>query len=213
MKFKGIIFDLDGVLVHTDKLHYRAWKKIADARGISFNEEMNNLLRGVSRMESLEIILRNYHGPALSEDEKLAIAEEKNSYYKEELKAMTPADVTEEVREALSALKAAGMKVAIGSSSKNTKFILKQVGLYRLFDAVSDGTNIRKSKPDPEVFLKAAEYISLAPSECLVVEDAVAGIEAAKSGGMKAAGIGDAASYEKTDYRLATFANLKDIVL
>ncbi|MDE6186023.1 MAG: beta-phosphoglucomutase, partial [Lachnospiraceae bacterium] len=165
MKFKGIIFDLDGVLVHTDKLHYRAWKKIADARGISFNEEMNNLLRGVSRMERLEIILRNYHGPALSEDEKLAIAEEKNSYYKEELKAMTPADVTEEVREALSALKAAGMKVAIGSSSKNTKFILKQVGLYRLFDAVSDGTNIRKSKPDPEVFLKAAEYISLAPSE------------------------------------------------
>ncbi|MDE7286039.1 MAG: beta-phosphoglucomutase [Lachnospiraceae bacterium] len=213
MKFKGIIFDLDGVLVHTDKLHYRAWKKIADARGISFNEEMNNLLRGVSRMESLEIILRNYHGPALSEDEKLAIAEEKNSYYKEELKAMTPADVTEEVREALSALKAAGMKVAIGSSSKNTKFILKQVGLYQVFDAVSDGTNIRKSKPDPEVFLKAAEYISLAPSECLVVEDAVAGIEAAKSGGMKAAGIGDAASYEKTDYRLATFANLKDIVL
>ena len=90
MKFKGILFDLDGVLVHTDKLHYRAWKKIADARGILFNEEINNLLRGVSRMESLEIILRNYHGPALSQEEKEALAEEKNNYYKEELKSMTP---------------------------------------------------------------------------------------------------------------------------
>ncbi len=213
MKFKGIIFDLDGVLVHTDKLHYRAWKKIADARGIPFNEEMNNLLRGVSRMESLEIILRNYHGPALSAEEKEAIAEEKNRYYREELETMTPEDVTEEVRESLTALKAAGIKVAVGSSSKNTRFILKQVGLDKIFDGVSDGTNITKSKPDPEVFLKAAEYVSLAPADCLVVEDAVAGIEAAKSGGMKAAGIGDAASCEKTDYRIAALADLKDIVL
>ncbi len=213
MKFKGIIFDLDGVLVHTDKLHYRAWKKIADARGIPFNEEMNNLLRGVSRMESLEIILRNYHGPALSAEEKEAIAEEKNRYYREELETMTPEDVTEEVRESLTALKAAGIKVAVGSSSKNTRFILKQVGLDKIFDGVSDGTNITKSKPDPEVFLKAAEFVSLAPADCLVVEDAVAGIEAAKSGGMKAAGIGDAASCEKTDYRIAALADLKDIVL
>lgn len=174
MKFKGILFDLDGVLVHTDKLHYRAWKKIADARGILFNEEINNLLRGISRMESLEIILRNYHGPALSQEEKEALAEEKNNYYKEELKSMTPDDV---------------------------------------FDAVSDGTNITKSKPDPEVFLKAAEYIGLPPEECLVVEDAVAGIEAAKRGGMKAAGIGDAAFYEKTDYPMTTFADLKEIAL
>lgn len=213
MKFKGILFDLDGVLVHTDKLHYRAWKKIADTRGILFNEEINNLLRGVSRMESLEIILRNYHGPALSQEEKEALAEEKNNYYKEELKSMTPDDVTGEVRETLAALKAAGIKVAIGSSSKNTKFILKQVGLDDVFDAVSDGTNITKSKPDPEVFLKAAEYIGLPPEECLVVEDAVAGIEAAKCGGMKAAGIGDAAFYEKTDYPMTTFADLKEIAL
>ncbi len=213
MKFKGIIFDLDGVLVHTDKLHYRAWKKIADERGILFNEEINNLLRGVSRMESLEIILRNYHGPALSQEEKEALAEEKNNYYKEELKSMTPDDVTAEVRETLAALKAEGIKIAIGSSSKNTKFILKQVGLDDVFDAVSDGTNITKSKPDPEVFLKAAEYIALAPEDCLVVEDAVAGIEAAKCGGMKAAGIGDAAFCEKTDYPITTFADLKDIAL
>ena len=164
-------------------------------------------------MESLEIILRNYHGPALSQEEKEALAEEKNNYYKEELKSMTPDDVTGEVRETLAALKAAGIKVAIGSSSKNTKFILKQVGLDDVFDAVSDGTNITKSKPDPEVFLKAAEYIGLPPEECLVVEDAVAGIEAAKCGGMKAAGIGDAAFYEKTDYPMTTFADLKEIAL
>ena len=213
MKFKGILFDLDGVLVHTDKLHYRAWKKIADECGILFNEEINNLLRGVRRMESLEIILRNYHGPALSQKENEALSEEKNNYYKEELKSMTPDDVTGEVRETLAALKAAGIKVAIGSSSKNTKFILKQVGLDDVFDAVSDGTNITKSKPDPEVFLKAAEYIGLPPEECLVVEDAVAGIEAAKCGGMKAAGIGDAAFYEKTDYPMTTFADLKEIAL
>lgn len=213
MKFKGILFDLDGVLVHTDELHYRAWKKMADLHGIFFNKNINNQLRGVSRMESLDIILRNYHGPALSPEEKEALAEEKNHYYKEELMSMTPDDVTAEVCETLSALKAAGIRVAVASSSKNTKFILKQVGLDDVFDAVSDGTNIKKSKPDPEVFLKAAEYIALKPQDCLVVEDAVAGIEAAKRGGMKAAGIGDAAFYEKTDYSISTFADLKHIVL
>ena len=139
--------------------------------------------------------------------------EEFVEFYKEELKSMTPDDVTVEVRETLAALKAAGIKIAIGSSSKNTKFILKRVGLDDVFDAVSDGTNITKSKPDPEVFLKAAEYIALAPEDCLVVEDAVAGIEAAKRGGMKAAGIGAAAFCEKTDYPITTFADLKDIAL
>ena len=152
MKFKGILFDLDGVLVHTDKLHYRAWKKIADECGILFNEEINNLLRGVSRMESLEIILRNYHGPALSQKEKEALAEEKNNYYKEELKSMTPDDVTVEVRETLAALKAAGIKIAIGSSSKNTKFILKRVGLDDVFDAVSQKRCYRDAMPLEESF-------------------------------------------------------------
>ena len=118
MKFKGILFDLDGVLVHTDKLHYRAWKKIADECGILFNEEINNLLRGVSRMESLEIILRNYHGPALSQKEKEALAEEKNNYYKEELKSMTPDDVTVEVRETLAALRQQALKLPLALPAK-----------------------------------------------------------------------------------------------
>lgn len=213
MKYKGIIFDLDGVLVHTDQLHFRAWKKIADEKGIEFDEEINNQLRGVSRMESLEIILRKYDGPELSENDKEAIAEEKNNYYKEELKSMSQADVTEEVRQTLAAIRSAGIKMAIGSSSKNTKFILKQVKLEDEFDAISDGTNISKSKPDPEVFLKAAEYLNLNPADCLVVEDAVAGIEAAKRAGMDAVGMGDAATYIKTDFPLLSFERLKDIVL
>ena len=164
-------------------------------------------------MESLEIILRKYDGPELSENDKEAIAEEKNNYYKEELKSMSQADVTEEVRQTLAAIRSAGIKMAIGSSSKNTKFILKQVKLEDEFDAISDGTNISKSKPDPEVFLKAAEYLNLIPADCLVVEDAVAGIEAAKRAGMDAAGMGDAATYIKTDFRLLSFERLKDIVL
>lgn len=213
MKYKGVIFDLDGVLVHTDQLHYKAWKKIADERNIEFNEEINNLLRGVSRMESLEIILRKYEGPTLSPKQKEDIAEEKNGYYKEELKSMSEADVAPEVRTTLAALKNAGVKVAIGSSSKNTKFILSQVKLEQEFDAISDGTNITKSKPDPEVFLKAAEFLKLNPEECLVVEDAAAGIEAAKRAGMDAAGLGDAFYYEKTDYRLESFSQLRDVVL
>lgn len=213
MKYKGVIFDLDGVLVHTDQLHYKAWKKIADERNIEFNEEINNLLRGVSRMESLEIILRKYEGPTLSPKQKEDIAEEKNGYYKEELKSMSEADVAPEVRTTLAALKNAGVKVAIGSSSKNTKFILSQVKLEQEFDAISDGTNITKSKPDPEVFLKAAEFLKLNPEECLVVEDAAAGIEAAKRAGIDAAGLGDAFYYEKTDYRLESFSQLRDVVL
>lgn len=126
---------------------------------------------------------------------------------------MSQADVTEEVRKTLAAIRSAGIKMAIGSSSKNTKFILKQVKLEDEFDAISDGTNISKSKPDPEVFLKAAEYLNLNPADCLVVEDAVAGIEAAKRAGMDAVGMGDAATYIKTDFRLLSFERLKDIVL
>ena len=185
---------------------------MADRIGVPFDETINNRLRGVSRMDSLEIILERSTRKYTTE-EKENLAEEKNGYYKEFLKNMSPADVRPEIRGMLKELHERGYHLAIGSSSKNTKFILKRVGLDDVFDAVSDGTNITKSKPDPEVFLKAAEYIALAPEDCLVVEDAVAGIEAAKRGGMKAAGIGDAAFCEKTDYPITTFADLKDIAL
>ena len=207
---KGVIFDLDGVLVFTDKYHYKAWKSIADELGIYFDEEINKRLRGVSRMDSLNIILERYEGRPLAQAEKDEIAEKKNSIYREYLKTMTADDVTMEVRETLTDLKKKGLKLALGSSSKNAKMILSQVGLEAYLDAVSDGTNITKSKPSPEVFLKAAEFLGLSPEDCVVVEDAEAGIDAAKAGGMMAAGIGDAAGYQKTDIVLNRFSDLKE---
>lgn len=207
---KAFIFDLDGVIVFTDKFHYQAWKKMADNMGIYFDETINNRLRGVSRMESLNIILEKYDG-TLSQEEKEALAEEKNATYRELLKTMTPADVSDEVRQTLNELKARGYKLAIGSSSKNARFILEKVGLLDFFDAISDGNNIKNSKPDPEVFVKAAEYLGEKPEHCIVVEDAYAGVDAAKAGGMKAAAIGDASSYEKADYVLHTFGDLLKI--
>lgn len=208
---KAFIFDLDGVIVFTDRFHYQAWKKIADQMGIYFDEEINNRLRGVSRMDSLDIILERYEGAPLSQEKKEELAEEKNAFYRSLLENMTPADVEQEVRDTLNELRRRGYKLSLGSSSKNAKFILERVGLLDAFDAISDGTNISKSKPDPEVFLKGAEFLGVEPMECVVVEDAFAGIDAAKAGNMMAAGIGDARDYEKTDYRLDTIADLLQI--
>lgn len=208
---KGIIFDLDGVLVFTDRFHYQAWKSLADEMHIYFDETINHRLRGVSRMESLAIILERYEGAPLSEEEKERLAERKNETYRGLLAQMSPADVSGEVRTTLKELRSRGYRLAIGSSSKNAKYILEKTELSDSFDAISDGTNIVRSKPDPEVFLKAAEFIGLPPAECLVVEDATAGIDAAKAGGMKAAGIGDAAVYERADFSLKSFSGLLDI--
>lgn len=212
VKIKGLIFDLDGVLVFTDKFHYQAWKTMADELGVYFDETINHRLRGVSRMDSLEIILERYEGPDLSLREKEKLAEKKNEIYRTLLESMTPDDVTKEVRDTLTKLREKGYKLAIGSSSKNAKFILEKVELKDAFDAISDGNNITKSKPDPEVFLKAAEYLGLPPKACMVVEDAEAGIEAAKKGGMYAVGIGEAAKSINADESLKTFSELVDIV-
>lgn len=209
-KIKGLIFDLDGVIVFTDQFHYQAWKKMADEMGIYFDEEINNRLRGVSRMESLSIILKKYDGEELSLEEKEKLAEQKNTYYRNLLKTMTPEDVSDEVRETLEELRKRGYKIAIGSSSQNAKMILNQVRLTDAFDEISDGTNIVMSKPDPEVFLKAADFLGLEPEECAVVEDAYAGIDAAKAGKMTAIAIGDATNYNKSDIRLQKFAQLLD---
>ena len=206
-KYNAVIFDLDGVICHTDKYHYEAWKKVADEIGIYFDQEINNRLRGVSRMESFEIILERYNGE-LNESEKEFWITKKNDIYKELLKNMNTSDLSEEVKATLDGLRAANHKLAIGSSSKNARFILGQLGLGEYFDAISDGTNITKSKPDPEVFLKAAEFLGEKPEECYVVEDAYAGIDAAKSAGMQAVGIGDAAGYGATDKKIKSFGEL-----
>lgn len=209
---KAVIFDLDGVICFTDKYHYQAWKALADRLGIYFDEIINNRLRGVSRMASLDIVLERA-ARAYSQEEKDAFAAEKNATYVELLQQMSPRDLSDEVRETLNALRAGGYKLAIGSSSKNTKLILSRIGLGDFFDAISDGTNITHSKPDPEVFLMAAEMLSLDPAECLVVEDARAGIQAAHAGGFKSAGIGEAAEHPDCTYPIASFGELKKILL
>lgn len=205
--YKAIIFDLDGVICYTDKYHYQAWKKVADSLGIFFDESINNRLRGVSRMESFDIILERYHGQ-MTKEEKIQYTEEKNEIYKSLLQDMSAKDLSAEVKETLDELRNRGLKLAIGSSSKNARFILGQLGLGDYFDAISDGSNISRSKPDPEVFLLAALYLNVNPRDCLVVEDADAGIEAAKAGGMDCAGMRDAKKNKRADYYLETFADL-----
>ena len=211
MRIDAVIFDLDGVICFTDEYHYLAWKAMADDMGIPFDREINNRLRGVSRMASLEIILEKYTGPALSDEEKERLAEKKNDLYRESLKLMSTADLSDEVRETLETLRAMGLKLAIGSSSKNTPFILGQIGLGGWFDAVSDGNNITRSKPDPEVFVKAAEMLGIPAERCLVVEDAVSGAEAGHAGGMKVACVGDAAEHGAGDWNMKSIRELVDI--
>ena len=208
----SIIFDLDGVLVFTDKFHYKAWKKLADSIGVYFDEEINNRLRGVSRMDSLDIILERYEGETMSSERKRELADTKNAAYRELLATLTEDDVSMEVRDTLAELKKKGIRIAIGSSSKNAKFIIEQVGLTGVFDAISDGTNITHSKPDPEVFLKAAEFLGEDPSTCMVVEDAEAGIDAAIAGGMYSAAIGDAVGCNKADYTLNSISDVLNLV-
>ena len=199
-KILGVIFDLDGVIVSTDNCHYLAWKRMADEEGIAFDRTVNERLRGVSRMESLEIILERAE-KTYSDEEKLELASRKNAYYVELIGSLTEGDILPGALETLSLLKARGVKVAIGSSSRNTPIILRQIGLSDAFDAVADGNAIQNSKPDPEVFLLAASLLGLEPKNCLVVEDADAGIEAALAGGMRALGVGSAARNSR-----ATFA-------
>jgi len=208
---KGIIFDLDGVIIHTDHLHYLAWEKMASQYHLSFDEMLNHKLRGVSRMDSLNTII-DYNKASFSYEQKEMMADIKNTYYQSFLDELTEEDLDKEIKDTLDELKARGFKLAIGSSSKNAKRILKNIGLIDFFDGISDGTNIKNSKPDPEVFLKASERLGLEPESCCVIEDAEAGIEAAKNAGMIAIGYGSAKDSELIDIKLDKFSDLIDIV-
>ena len=208
---KGIIFDLDGVIIHTDHYHYLAWKKMCDQFRLSFNKELNHQLRGVSRSESLEIILE-HNNVAFSTEQKHMMTNIKNDFYKEFLSSLSSDDLDKDVKKVLQELKASGYKLAIGSSSRNAKYILENIGLLDFFDAISDGTNIEKSKPNPEVFIKAAQWLGLKNESCVVIEDAVSGLEAAKACGMIAIGIGEAKESDLADYKLNEFTDLLEIV-
>jgi len=209
-KIKGIIFDLDGVICHTDKYHYKAWKSLADEIGVYFDEEINNRLRGVSRMESLEIMLERSE-KTYTQQEKFEFADKKNERYKILLSEMSPVDLSDEVRNTLNELRKRGYKLLIGSSSKNAKFILERIGLGDYFDGISDGNNITNSKPHPEVFLKAAGFAGLIQEECVVVEDAEAGLIAAKAANMGAIAIGWAYGSPNADWSIGSFGELLGI--
>ncbi len=200
MNIEAVIFDLDGVIVTTDDYHYEAWKKIADQENIYFDREINERLRGVSRMESLDIILEK-SSKIYNEEEKIELATRKNDYYKNLLENLTKEDILPGILETLNFLDNKKIKTAIGSSSKNTMFILNKIGLTNRFDAIVDGTMIKNSKPDPEVFLQAAEKVGIKVEKCLVVEDADAGVEAGKRAGMRVLGVGSAKNNENADYK------------
>lgn len=204
---KAVIFDLDGVLVSTDELHYRAWKAMADREGIYFDRQINQRLRGVSRMDSLEIILERAE-KAYTPAEKAALAAYKNDLYVRLLDDLSESDRLPCVTETLDELRRRGMALAVGSSSKNAKKILEKTGLTSRFNAIADGTDIARSKPDPEVFLCAAKKLGVVPADCAVVEDAQAGVEAAKAGGMLACAVGDARESELADVRMETLTEL-----
>lgn len=204
---QAVIFDLDGVLVTTDNSHYLAWKQMADEEGIFFDRAINERLRGVSRMESLDIILEKAE-KTYTQEEKLELAQRKNGYYVQRIEQMGQEAILPGALATVRQLKEKGIKVAIGSSSKNAPAILKQVGMSELFDAVADGNQIKNSKPAPDVFLLAAQLLNIQPAHCLVVEDADAGVEAAVNAGMKVLAVGAAKGHKKADLSAGTLEDI-----
>jgi beta-phosphoglucomutase len=199
-KIAAVIFDLDGVIVSTDEFHYLAWKELADTEGIPFDREDNERLRGVSRMESLDILLEKA-GKPYSDALKLEMAERKNAIYRGLLERLSTADILPGVATVLDGLRQRGVKIAIGSSSKNAGPILEAIGLAGAFDAIADGTHITRSKPDPEVFTLAAHRVGVLPEQCLVVEDAHAGVEAGLAAGMRVLAVGSATNHPSANLR------------
>lgn len=195
---KACIFDLDGVIVDTAVYHYKAWKRLANELGFDFTEEQNEQLKGVSRVRSLQLIL-GWGGVTKTEAEQEELATRKNTWYVEMINQMTPAEILPGALNFLEACRAVGLKTALGSASKNSMTILNKVGIARLFDTIVDGNHVSAPKPDPEVFLKGAEALGVAPAECVVFEDAIAGVQAAKNGGMKAVGIGSPETLSQAD--------------
>ncbi|WP_455794087.1 beta-phosphoglucomutase [Clostridium butyricum] len=201
---KGVIFDLDGVLVSTDEMHFKAWSMLAEKLGISnYTKEDNKRQKGISRMESLEIILEKSK-VTYSIEEKEKFAEEKNNYYVELLQSLNETDVLKDVIETLELLRSKKIKIGVGSASKNTPIILEKTGLNKYIDEVSCGLDVTKSKPDPEVFVVAAKKLNLPNEECLVVEDSEAGIVAAKACNMRSLGVGPEHTLLGADYDALT---------
>lgn len=201
----AFLFDLDGVLVDTAVFHFQAWRRLTKELGFDIDEEFNETLKGISRMDSLERIL-NHGGVTLTPEEKEAYAKRKNDWYLELVNQMTPADVLPGVKDFLKAAQSRNIKIALGSASKNAPVILEKTGILPYFDAVIDGNHVSRSKPDPEVFLKGAQALQVSNTECVVFEDAYAGIQAARAADMYAVGIGTAEILSNADVVIDSFA-------
>ncbi|WP_320129671.1 beta-phosphoglucomutase [uncultured Sphaerochaeta sp.] len=206
-QYKGLLFDLDGVIVDTAKYHYLAWKALADELGIPFSQTDNERLKGVSRMASLEIILE-IDKRTMSKEEKEANCTKKNDLYVSYIKNLEKHEILPGVEAFLTDAREKGYKIALGSASKNSGLILDRLGIRSLFDEIIDGTKVTIAKPDPEVFVKGSEALGLEVGECIVFEDAIAGIEAAHNGGMKAVGIGLKSILVKADEVLPGFKGI-----
>ncbi len=206
MTIKGFIFDLDGVLTDTAEYHYRAWKRLADELGIPFTREENEALRGIPRRESLLMLLK---GRTLPEATLNELMERKNRYYLDYIREISPRDLLPGARELLSDIRAAGLKAALGSASKNAREVIERLGIAELLDAVADGYSVTKQKPAPDLFLHAAALLRLTSTECVVVEDATAGVEAALAGGFTVVGIGPAERVGKAHIVLPTLADVR----
>ncbi len=207
MSKKAFIFDLDGVIVDTAKYHYKAWKKLANNLGFDFTVEQNELLKGVSRVKSLEILLE-IGQVSLSEKEKLKIMSEKNEHYLEYINLMGMDEILPGILSILQYLRIKNIPFALGSASKNARLILKQLNLLDLFDAIVDGNDVSKAKPNPEVFLIAAKKLKNKPKNCIVIEDAIAGIQAANKAKMVSVGIGDKEILIESDIVLKSTSEL-----
>jgi beta-phosphoglucomutase len=209
---KACIFDLDGVVVDTAKFHFIAWREVARSLGFDFTHEENEKLKGISRMESLELILK-WGGVAADEATKMQLATRKNEHYLHLCSLLKPDEAIPGVIDFIRQLRSEGVKIALGSASKNATFILEKLEILALFDAIVDGTRTTKGKPDPQVFLLAAEDLGIDPTDCVVFEDAEAGIEAALAAGMLAIGVGDPSVLTEAhqviqDFRAVTLAHL-----
>ena len=204
---KACIFDLDGVIVDTAKYHFLAWKRIADYLGFEFTEEQNEGLKGISRLDSLRM-LAQLGGITLNEKQEAKYCHTKNSYYLEYIESMGTSEILPGVKPFLHSLKSLGIKMAIGSASKNAKAILQKIGLIEFFDVIIDGNAVSRSKPDPEVFVKAATFMGCFPSESIVFEDSQKGIEAAKQGGFFCIGIGSIEHLSEADHVIPGFKGL-----
>lgn len=207
MEIKACLFDLDGVIVDTAKYHFNAWKRLANDLGIDFTLEENEKLKGISRIDSLKLIL-DWGGIEKSEEEMLTLAALKNSWYLEMIEAMPADEILPGVADFIKILKSENIKIGLGSASKNSEIILKKINLFEAFDVIIDGTKVFKSKPDPEVFLKGAEALNTLPENCLVFEDAISGIEAAIHGGMRVVGIGESQVLTEADFVATGFEQI-----